>query len=89
MKNFSRSIFTKLMSYLVLLIIVITIAIIVFLPSVVDWYLINNHVQSKLIKTILLVVLYPCGVMAALTEWEVFRIFKSVNLGNPFVRENV
>ena len=89
MKNFSQSIFTKAMGYLVLLIIVITIAAIAFLPYVVEWYLSQNQVQSSQIRNILLVLLYPCGVMALLTEWEVFRIFKSVNQNNPFVIGNV
>ena len=89
MKNFSQSIFTKAISYLILLIIIITLAAIVFLPNVVDWYLSENNGPNQKVKTILLVLLYPCGIMAALTEWEVFRIFKSVNQNNPFVMTNV
>ena len=89
MKNFSQSIFTKAIGYLVLLIIVITAAAIVFLPGVVDWYMKESGAEGNRVRTILLVLLYPCGIMAALTEWEVFKIFKSVNQNNPFVRENV
>lgn len=89
MKNFSQSIFTKVMGYLVLLIIVITIVAIALLPSLVDWYLSENQVQSEQVRSILLVLLYPCRIMAVLTEWEIYRIFRSVNRNNPFVLSNV
>ncbi len=90
MKNFSQSIFTQIIGYLVLLIILITIAAIALLPYVVAWYLRDMGVaDSQWTTNVLLGLLYPCGLLALLTEWEVFRIFRSLSQNNPFIIQNV
>lgn len=78
------------MKLFLMIIMVITIAVIVFLPWIVDHYLIVMYDGvSSYAKTMLLIMLYPCGVCGLLIENELRKMFMSLEKKNPFVIENV
>jgi len=89
MKNFSTSFLTRAMSIAILVIIAITVLVIAFLPWIVKWYVPEASAKADWGRTMLMVVLYPCGVLAALTEWEGYKVFRYLKQNNPFVRQNV
>jgi len=97
--KYSLSFYIKI---LLLVIMAGTAMIVVFLPWVVEIYLkidygtyadrartvIQNGTCISRARTILLAVLYPCGICAFLIENELRKIFKTLELKNPFVQRN-
>ena len=79
--------------YMKLLLIVImtaTVAVVAALPWVVEMYLkIDYGVYNSHARTVLLIVLYPCGICAFFVENELRRIFKTLEDMNPFIESNV
>lgn len=84
--KYSLSFYIKI---LLLVIMAGTAMIVVFLPWVVEIYLkIDYGIYTAYARIVLLVVLYPCGVCAFLVENELRKIFKTLELRNPFVQRN-
>ena len=67
-----------------------TVLMIVFLPWIVDYYLILMYEGvNESIKVILMVVLYPLGIAGLFVENELRKMFKTLVNKDPFVVENV
>lgn len=68
----------------------ITIVILMTLPWIITYYLqMSYQVVSPYAKTVLLIMLYPCGVCGLFIENELRKMFASLENENPFVLENV
>ena len=84
--KYSLSFYLKIF---LLLIMCATALIVVFLPWVVELYLkIDYGIYTSSARTILLIVLYPCGICAFFVENELRRMFKTLEDKNPFVQRN-
>jgi hypothetical protein len=69
---------------------VITVGLLITLPWVITYYLkISYHMVNVYAKTVLLVMLYPCGILGFLIENELKKMFRTLETENPFVQENV
>jgi hypothetical protein len=78
------------MKVLLLVVMAITAGIVAFLPWVVEYYLkIDYGIYNAYARTVLLIVLYPCGMCAFFVENELRRMFRTLEHKNPFVEQNV
>jgi hypothetical protein len=78
------------MKLLLIVIMAITAAVVAALPWVVEMYLkIDYGIYNSQARTVLLIVLYPCGICAFFVENELRRIFKTLEDMNPFIEANV
>ena len=69
-----------------------TVAVVGFLPYIVDWYLgMIGAIDPAggFVKIVLLAMLYPCGILSFLILNELRIIFKSLKDQNPFIVKNV
>ena len=85
--KYSLSFFIKI---LLIVVMAITVLIVAALPWVVEFYLkIDYGIYNAYARTVLLIVLYPCGISAFFVENELRRIFKTLEDKNPFIGQNV
>ena len=89
MKYIGKNSLSDLLRILLIIMMGLTLVIVIILPIVVDTYLDLVWIIGHNVKNILLIMLYPCGVLAFFIENELRRIFKTLKGKNPFVVENV
>ncbi len=89
MKYIGKNSLSDILRVVLIIMMALTVVVVVLLPFVVDQYLSFIGVAGRRVKTILLIMLYPCSVLAFFVENELRRMFKTLKDRNPFVIENV
>lgn len=92
MKYIGKNSMSFVVEIVLVLLIVVNIAVLIFLPQVISFYLRHDYNITdvfSLEKTMLLIILYPCGIGALLVEYNLMRIFATLVKKDPFVQRNV
>ena len=80
------------MEIVLVIIMVVNIAVLITLPWNVEYYLrmiYNMPAAEASAKTILLIILYPCGISSFMVAFQLKRIFRTLVKKDPFVQTNV
>ncbi|MBN2879515.1 MAG: DUF2975 domain-containing protein [Clostridia bacterium] len=92
MKHVGKKSVSFAMEIILVLLMVVNAAVLIFLPKVITFYLEHDYNILDVFsteKTILLAILYPCGLSALIVEFSLFKIFRTLVDGDPFVQSNV
>ncbi len=92
MKYIGKNSMSFVIEIVLLILMVLNILILIFLPRVITFYLEHDYNILDVFsveKTILLIVLYPCGLAALFVEYNLKKIFRTLVNKDPFVQENV
>jgi len=80
---------SNFMRILIIITMGLTVVAVGLLPWIVDYYLKFIGANPCYAKKILLIMLYPCGILSFLAQNELRRIFKTLANKDPFVKDNV
>ena len=92
MKYIGKKSMSFAVEIILLVLMVINILILIFLPRVITFYLEHYYNITNVFspeKTILMIILYPCGLAALFVEYNLKKIFRTLVNRDPFVQENV
>jgi len=89
MKNNNTYMLSSFLKITVIVLMVVTVGLLIVLPSVVQRYLMVMGTKATFPRMVLLITLYPCGVLALFIENELRRMLITLKTGNPFVLQNV
>ena len=88
MKVLGNKSLSSVMEFGLQVVFVLGIAIIVFLPLCLKWYLNLFNIDQSLFPA-MLVILYTSGIIALFIIYKFILMFKTLKLNTPFVKENV
>lgn len=89
MKFIGKNSLSSIIKILLLSSMAVCVLVVAFLPWIVNWYLGLISADPSYARTILLIALYPCGVIAFIILNELRRIISTLTARNPFVLRNV
>ena len=89
MKNNNTYMLSSFLKITVIVLMVVTVGLLIVLPSIVQRYLMVMGTKATFPRMVLLITLYPCGVLALFIENELRRMLITLKTGNPFVLQNV
>ncbi len=92
MKYIGKRSLSFIMEVILVGIMAVNIAVLIFLPYITDYYLemlYNANIVYHNAKLILLLILYPCGILSFLVEFNLKKMFNTLVKKDPFVQSNV
>ena len=92
MKYIGKNSLSFVVEIILIVLMIINALVLIFLPQVVKFYLENGYNVLEgfnLERTILLIILYPCGISAFFVEYNLKKIFRTLVDKDPFVQKNV
>jgi hypothetical protein len=89
MKHIGKNSLSGFIKILLMMCMAAAVIVVGTLPWVVNWYLNILGTDLSYARTILLIALYPCGILAFFVLNELRRIIGTLTDKNPFVIRNV